>query len=39
LFVGQLRCYDKVNICAYMQASAQYSLYRDMQSISYTNKW
>ena len=30
--MGQLRCYDKVNICAYMQASAQYSLYRDMQA-------
>ena len=38
LFVVQLRCFAKENIRACMQASTRYSLYRDMHSISTTNK-
>ena len=38
LFVVQLRCFSKENIRNCMQASIRYSLYRDMHSISTTNK-
>ena len=38
LFVVQLRCFSKENIRDCMQASIRYSLYRDMHSISTTNK-
>ena len=38
LFVVQLRCFAKENIRDCMQASIRYFLYRDMHSISTTNK-